>query len=282
MEFIKRWFRRPLEEKETTHYHPLPKYYMFNETGNILLCTSGHHIEGLDSYIKDSFIDVSVFLAAMTRALAMTKVGENEKLLSIYNYQAMKEMFAKSGMFIETNVERGYLTSRRVGETLGKRFVQTVLGRTFDDSSLGFTRGMFSGMRFQEETTRKSSSYQHGGHVFFICELLNGLPCTSVVLVKIEPVSGRGNFNANKDEFEPEDKGVNAYELGEYQEKGYGHCKTLRKWRFRKRSYLFVPPNYIKNASKRLNSAQLDDYDALVDSLSEKLRTAIKDDNQSP
>ena len=275
MSFFSRWLRSFTKEKETSHYYPLPKYYMFNETGNILLCTSAKNIEGIDSYRKDSFIDVSVFLAAMTKALATTKLEDSEQNFSIYNYQAMKDVFTRSGMFIETNVERGYLTSRKVGETLGKRFVQTVLGRTFDDTSLGFTRGMFNGMRFQEESSRKVSKYQHGGHVFFICEVLNGLPCTSVVLVKIEPRSGKGGFNANQDEFKREDNSVDVYKLGEYQEKGYGRCKTRRTWRFRKRSYLFVPPSYIKNASKHLNDVDSGDYDALVNSLSEKLQSMI-------
>ncbi len=275
MNFIFRWLRSSLKQETTSHYHPLPKYYMFNETGNILLCMSASNVDGIDSYIKDSFIDVSVFLASMTKALAVTRLADNEQHFSIYNYQAMKEMFSRSGMFIETNVERGYLTSRKVGETLGKRFVQTVLGRTFDDSTLGFTRGMFNGMRFQEESSRKVSKYQHGGHVFFICEVLNGMPCTSVVLVKIEPCSGKGGFNANQDDFELENNAANIYKLGEYQEKGYGRCKTRRTWRFRKRSYLFVPPSYIKNASKQLNDADSGDYDALVNSLSEQLQSMI-------
>lgn len=283
---IFRWIWRALfgvSTPDTPHYHPLPKYYLFNETGNILVCSSNNHADRNDPYLKQAFTDVSVFFAAMTKALATTAVVDhsdnesNTKPVSIYNYEAMKEIFTKSGMFIETNKEHGYLVSKNVGETLGKKFVQTVLGRSFNEKSLSFTRGMFSGMSAQEGNPQEGQKYAKGGHVFFICELLNGLPTTSVVLVTIEPMNGKLGKGAKQHQFEYGTQGIDVLKYGAFQEKEYGICMRKRTWRFRKRSYLFVPPSLIKNADSILSVSRTNEYADLVDKLSMHLKPDTED-----
>lgn len=266
-------------KKRDPLYHPIPKYYLFNETGNILICTSAEQVEGFETYVKDAFTDVSVFLAAMTKALAISRLENEKQGFSIYNYQAIKEMFAYSPLFVETNAEHGFITTTKVGETLGKRFVQKVLGKSFDERSLPFTRGMFHGMRNQHQSEHSITRYQRGGHVFFICEMLKGLPTVSVVLVSIERLSGKAQLDANKAELDRQDESneIDILDFGSIEEKNYaGSCKNRRTWRYRKRSYLFVPPNFMKNATKILNTSNVDGYDELVQDLSKSLKENVK------
>ena len=285
-------------------YLPLKKYYLFNETGNILICTSAERVQGFDDYIKDAFTDVSVFLAAMTKALACKHIAATEsdnasikqKSLSLYNYQAMKDMFAHSAMFVQTNAEHGFFTSRFVGETLGKEFVQTALGKKFDERTLSFTRGMFNGMRYQQNTNYYKNDYARGGHVFFICEMLNGLPTTSVVLISIENKSGKTDgSNANTDELKEQENGIDILDFGSVAESDYEELikknkvknsdfkkkpyETSRTWRYRKRTYLFIPPNFLKNATRILNLDMIDGYDDLVMELTRHINQGLQEHN---
>ncbi len=283
-------------------YIPQKKYYLFNETGNILICASAERVIGFDSYIKDAFTDVSVFLAAMTKALASKHLTSKEseksaskiKSLSIYNYQAMKNMFAHSAMFVQTNAEYGFFTSKYVGETLGKEFVETALGKSFDERSLSFTRGMFNGMRYQQDINFDKSDYARGGHVFFICEMLNGLPTTSVVLISIENISGKTvGSNPNKSELTDRESGIDILEYGSVAEAEYEmtvknglekkpdgikKAYTLsRTWRFRKRTYLFIPPNFLKNATRITQLDMIEGYDDLVMELTKFVEKGLKE-----
>jgi len=257
-------------------YHPLPKYYLFNETGNILVCTSELRVAEFDKYVKDAFMDVSVFFSAMSKALALHDAEQDEEGgYALYDFDAMEAIFSHSGLFVATNTEQGYLVSRKVGETLGKRFVQTVLGRSFDDRSLSFTRGMFSGMKQLEHTKGNRNQTVRSGHAFFICEMLNGLPTTSVVLVSIERISGEEKRDADRLALSNQEKGIDIFEYGTIQEKGYkGNCKTVRKWLYQKRTYLFVPPNFMKNARRVLDATDLDGYEDLVSALTEHINSA--------
>jgi len=260
---------------------PQPKYYLFNETGNILICSSAEQTKGFENYVRDAFTDVSVFLAAMTKALATIQISDDKdnggvaRNASIYNYEAIKQVFANSGMFIQTNKEHGYLASNRVGEGLGKHFVQTVLGRSFNDKHLAFTRGMFAGMRSQEGHPASGQQLAKGGHVFFICEILNGLPMTSVVLVTIEPLSGSRGAGKEQHLFKRNEEEIDIHEFGMLEEKHYGKTSRQRTWRYRKRTYLFVPPSSIATAAHRFKNLQTADQDALV----QKLKAIINDNN---
>ncbi len=81
-------------------YAPMTKHYVFNETGNIMLCATTDSIHEFDKDIKDSFIDVSVFFSAMTKAVHSTTNPVTGKPFSIYNYQAVKNILGQSEMLL--------------------------------------------------------------------------------------------------------------------------------------------------------------------------------------
>lgn len=264
------------EPQSRSIYQPLPKYYMFNETGNIMLCTSERNIGGFDEDIKNSFIDVTVFFAAMSKAIHTTKNPKTDAYYSIYNYQAVKNVLLSSGMFIEVNVEENAFESEGVGESLGKAFLQHALNRNFGDVNLPFTRAMFNGMKYQHSLNKATSHqdiasdarYFRGGSIFFICEILMGIPQTTAVLLNIEPESEEDTDAEQKHL----GKSANMFDLGCKYENEHQPQHQNRRWKFKKRSYLFVPPKFIANNSASLSNGDNAQVSALVEKLQEGLK----------
>ncbi|MDF2178077.1 hypothetical protein P2G88_07405 [Aliiglaciecola sp. CAU 1673] len=283
-----RWLSGKSEEEksEPTLYVPMTKHYMFSETGNIMLCASKDSIQDFDKDIKDAFIDVTIFFSAMTKAIHSTINPVTQKPFSIYNYQAVKNVLSQSGMFIQLNVETGVFTSKDVGESLGKELVQKILNRNFSESRLAFSRGMFNAMGYQQPDEQEKQQldarqlkFCQSGNIFFICESLLGLPQTTAILVNIEPYSGKEIetlADGHGEHFETDDDAQDVFSLGSKEERFHhpkGHC---RMWRFKKRTYLFVPPRLLKNNAKFLSDVDSQDFDELINALALKLDETVK------
>lgn len=260
-------------------YQPLPKYYMFNETGNIMLCTSERNISGFEQDIKHSFIDVTVFFAAMAKAIHTTINPLTNTPYSIYNYQATKNILLASNMFVEVNVEHQVFSSSLVGETMGKTFLQHALNRNFGGINLPFSSAIFNGMRYQHNRRHNAVKQQlsdgemlyfRGGTIFFVCEVLMGIPQTTVILLGLHPES-EAHENTLKD---AKDKGLsetaNIFEQGmrpaSHKSKG-----CVRSWRYTKRSYLFIPPKFLKTNSASLLHGDSPEMGAFVERLRKSL-----------
>lgn len=263
-------------------YMPMAKHYVFNETGNIMLCATADSIQDFDKDIRDSFMDVSVFFTAMTKAVHSTVNPATGKPFSIYNYQAVKNILNQSGMFIETNVEEGVFCSRGVGAPMGKDFIQTVLNRDFSESRLPFARAMFNGMGYQKVPSEKwkklNQSEQklcRSGNIFFVGELLMGLPQTSAILVSIEPHS------INKETGETDADRQNIFGLGIKNETEHEHRHKSRYWIYKKRTYLFVPPRFFKHNVSALKAPDSQEFEDYVDFLAGRLEAAATGQIQS-
>ena len=249
-------------------YAPMIKHYVFNETGNIMLCATTDSIRHFDEDIKDSFIDVSVFFSAMTKAVHSTTNPVTGKPFSIYNYQAVKNILGQSGMFIEMNVEEGVFSNKGVGDPMGKAFVETILNRKFSESRLNFSKGMFNGMGYQKIDAEKGAGLNdtqrklcRGGNIFFVCELMLGLPQTSTILVNIEPYSFNGRTQ------EEDEDAQDIFHLGKKNETTHQHKGNRRYWKYKKRTYLFVPPKFLKNNIATLRDADAPEFEDLIESI---------------
>jgi len=257
-------------------YLPLAKHYVFNETGNILLCATADSIQHFNEDIRNSFMDISVFFTAMTKAVHSTINPVTRKPFSIYNYQVLKNILNQSGMFVETNVESGVFSSQGVGAPLGKALIQTILNRNFSESQLRFSRGMFNGMGYQKvssdqwkKMSKDERRFCRSGNIFFIGELLLGVPQTSAVLVKIDP------YTVSRD---PEKTRHNIFDLGNAAgENEHEYQQELRYWTYKKRTYLFVPPRFFKQNIARLKTSDAQEFDDYVAFLAERLQTLAKD-----
>lgn len=278
----------------------IPKYYIFNETGNILLCATEDSLKEFESGVKESFVDVSVFFAAMTKALSSVINENTGRPYSIYNYDAVRSMLSASGMFVEVNVERKVFSSEKIGESIGRDFLKSVIGKKdIPDNGLNFFNSMSNGARFQmgedkngnysidinDYQTAKSKRVR-GGSLFFVCELLLGMPQTTAILVSLEPDSKKlvkvkpeedseKEEGQKRDEQEPlDDDPQNIFDLAAQDEKD--SKGKIRSWTYSKRSYLFVPPRFIKKNLDTLSDGDDSDYTTLVNALASNLRGSEK------
>ena len=268
---LDRWSKEEPKESESNRYSPLVKHYVFNETGNIMLCATAESIRSMDEVIKDSFVDVSIFFSAMTKAVHGTTNPATGKPYSIYNYQAIKNILRGSGLFIETNVEEGYFSHTGVGHQLGKSFVETVLNRQFDGKTLNFSKAMLNGMGYQQKGAAEAGTDSfkmnlcRSGTIFFVNELLLGLPQTSAVLVNIEPDSRR----IEDDHFDEDKQDI--FDLGLRNEKTHISKGITRSWKYKKRTYLFVPPKFLKNNLGSISQANSEEFEEFVEGLAARL-----------
>ncbi len=256
-------------------YEPLTKHYVFNETGNILLCTTGDGNEDLGQSFKEICGEVSVFFAAMTKAISSVTNPLTGKPYSIYNYKALKKVINNSGLFVGVNRTTSTVASAQAGDTFAQELLKSLLGRDFGQTPLHFARGLFESIG--KETRNLTSAVEHlfgaksakpaaqpppknsatSGNIFFICESLLGMPLISAVLVYIEPE------NVGK----PFDEITNLS-----QARPIGQ-RISRSYTFTKDTYLFVAPSIFKSHAQDLNTSNMPQYQDFIDKLAEALKS---------
>ena len=257
------WFKSADKESKgstKTYYDPLPKYYAFNETGNVMVCTTTQGQEVVSDTLKTMFSDMSIFFAAMTKAIATHKDAEG-KSGSIYSSDAILKILGKSELFVEAKQESITVSSSAVGDTMSKELTEHVLGRGLGESNLHFSRGLFRSM---------SEHAEHGdaGSIFFICENILGLPMVSAVVVKLDSPDGEGVENGQS---------IGGRKMSEILdiEEHEGTNSIVRKWIFEKRTYIFISPRSI-SAANFPDPGDDVEYENLVASMREPLEEALE------
>lgn len=274
------------EQPSDENYQALTKHYVFNETGNILLCTTGSGTENLSVEFKSICAEVGVFFAAMTKAINSVTNPLTGKPYSIYNYKALKKVIDNSGLFVGVNRTTHTVVSDQAGHTFAQDLLQSLLGRKFGNTRLHFARGMFesigketrklssaveslfgvkkskaetSDSQSQAQSQAQQKHIQTSGNIFFICESLLGMPLISAVLVYIEPQNIEKPFDeiTALDKARPDGQRVN------------------RSYTFTKQTYLFVPPRMLKDYADDLNTGDLSAYQEFVEKLSAALRADV-------
>jgi hypothetical protein len=258
------WFRpknKAQNEIQTTRETcnlPLTKYYAFNETGNIMVSTTREGSEVVNDALKVMFLDMSIFFAAMTKAIVTRENEKGEIVSSIYNSDDISKILDKSEFFVEVRQETVTVSSSEVGDKMSKELTEKILGRKFEENRLNFARGMFYSMS-------KTKNNKGSGSIFFICESILGLPMVSAMVIKLIDSSGEGILiqgGGKKEGREMED----ILKLDESE----GTNTILRKWNFEKNTYVFVSPRTISNANFPSPGDSLA-YENLVKTLKEHL-----------
>lgn len=237
---------------------PLTKYYAFNETGNIMVSTTKEGSEEVNDALRVMFLDMSIFFAAMTKAIVTKEDGQGNKVSSVYNSDDITKILDKSEFFVEVRQETVTVSSSEVGDKMSKELTEKLLGRHFEENRLNFARGMFYSMS-------KTKNNKGSGSIFFICESILGLPMVSAMVIKLKHSSGEGtliNSGEKKEGREMED----ILKLDESD----GTNTILRKWNFEKNTYVFVSPRTISNVNFPAPGDSLA-YDKLVKTLEEHL-----------
>ena len=234
MGILSRLFRTKHKEPKKSHYAPLKKYYAFNETGNVMVCTTNENAEVVSDALRNMFSDMSIFFAAMTKAITTHKDIKGKRS-SIYSSSSILKILDKSEFFVETKQESVKAKSSAVGDIMGKELTENILGREFGESRLHFSKGLF-------ESISKEAESGDAGSIFFVCENLLGLPMVSAVVVRLKSPDGLGKKDGKPVE------GTKKMSEILNQENDEPAKGIFREWEFEKHTYLFISPRSISGA----------------------------------
>ncbi len=230
------------------------KRYIFNETGNIMLASTELGGDTIADSVRDVFAEVSVFFAAMTKAISTTINPNTGQPYSLYNYNAIQNVIDGSGLFVHVNEEDIEHTTTSFGATFSKELIEGLLGLATGAGALSFAQGMISSLG--------SAGLKIGGHVdssdnkvaniVFICEYLLGMPIVSAMVVTCDAKENSQTFKIGP---------------------CFSESTTHTTLKMHKDTYMFVTPKFIRQYSDDLDSITKDQaYFEFVDYLQELVR----------
>ena len=181
----------------------VPKGYVFNETGNIMMATTDLQSQEIEKSVRDVFAEVSVFFAAMTRALEKYSKESNDGMTgihdgtmphtakgmpynySLYDYEHLKNIIDSSGCFVQVNEEDITHKTESFGATFSKELIEAVLGLATGTGELAFAKAMVSsvGQAGLKISQRDADDKKKVANIIFICEYLLGMPAVSVIVI---------------------------------------------------------------------------------------------------
>ncbi len=245
------------------------KRYVFNETGNIMMASTEIGSEQIQQEVRDLFAEVSVFFAAMTRAMSSTINPITKAPYSIYDYTAIEGIVDGSGLFVHVSEEDITHTISSWGVTVSKELIEGLLGLATGSGELAFAQGLISSIGKQGLKISGKSDKEDGrvGTIFFVCEYLLGMPIISALVCYVDSKAASQSF-----------------QLGPcISEQSQSLHLTMHK-----DTYLFVSPKFIKNYAGDLLSIESDlEYLELVDYLQDLVAhkpivTAVVSDKGDP
>lgn len=211
------------------------KKFIFSSTGNIMVATTEKTSDNLDSNVRDVFNEVSVFFAAMTKAISTTKRPNSDDNYTLYDYAALEKVIDGSGCFIHCTQEDIDYKSTSFGVEFSRELITSLLGLPVAGGTLSFAQAMISsiGQEALKLSSEKDTSDSRVGNIVFVCEYLFGMPIISATVVYIDSKS--------------ESKTINA-----------GPCvktsSTSVEMNLHKDVYMFVTPSFINKYASDLDS----------------------------
>lgn len=230
------------------------KEYVFNETGNIMIAKTALGAEDIESAARDVFSEVSVFFAAMTRAISTTINKDTKQPYSIFDIQAIEGIIEGSGLFVKVTSEQVTHTASGWGVTFSKDLIEALLGLSTGTGELAFAQALISSIGSRGLTIGASSSATDNrvGSILFVCEYLFGMPIVSALVVWIDSKAEQQSFT-----------------LGPCVKES-SQSVTLN---MTKDTYMFVTPKFIKQYSGDLLSVEENiDYMQFVDYLQDLVK----------
>lgn len=225
------------------------KEFVFNETGNIMVSTTDITGATIPDQVRAVFAEVSVFFAAMTKAMTQSIDPNTGKPYSLYNYTAMQNVIDGSGLFVHVTEEDIEHTTESFGMDFSKELIEGLLGLATGAGALSFAQGMIASMGKAGLNIGGSSSSSDSkvSNIVFVCEYLLGMPIVSAIVVYCDTKINKVAFHVG-----PCIKGQST------------HTKLI----MHKDTYLFVTPTFIKEYASDLNSITSDlEYLEFIDYL---------------
>lgn len=230
---------------------PATKMFAVNATGNLFVASTLNGGEDssveLTEAARKAFSQVSVFFAAMTKAIASTKDPATGKPYSLYDYEAINSVIRESGMFIQMGENDYEFESKSWGVELSKELVQVMMaGFTGNMAAVGKALSPLvssvgsEGLKISSDSSKQNSSV---GALVFVCEYLLGA-------VSITPILVVSNMKENEATFKA------------------GPCLKVNKkkltYKLKKLQYLFVPPEFMQEAIVINEAMNNPEFDKLV------------------
>lgn len=227
------------------------KYYAFNQTGNIMMSSTDLTSDSITQSVRDLFNEVSVFFAAMTKAISTTIDPVTHQPYSIYDYTALSNIISGSGLFIHVTEEDISYTSQAADAEVSKELIEGLLGLATGSGELAFAEGMIASMSSAGLSIQasKSSSDSKVANIIFVCEYLLGMPVVSAVVVYCDMSNSTQHVQVGP---------------------CFSETTTETSLLMHKDTYLFVTPKFIKEYAGDLLSVEQDGvYNEFIDYLSD-------------
>jgi hypothetical protein len=211
------------------------KQYIFNETGNIMLASTAIGSDQIANSVRDVFAEVSVFFAAMTKAISTSIDPNTGQPYSLYNYNAIQNVVDGSGLFIHVTEEDIQQTTSSYGVTFSQELIEGLLGLATGAGALSFAQGMIASIGSAGLTIggNSSSSDNKVANIIFICEHLLGMPIVSAMVVYCDAKQNQQTFSVGP---------------------CFSESTMTTSLTMHKDTYLFVTPKFVKQYSPDLLS----------------------------
>lgn len=210
----------------------------------------------LDDKVRDVFNEVSVFYAAMSKAITTTQRPGKKECYSLYDYEALEKVIDGSGCFIHCTQEDINYSSTSVGADFSKELLTALLGLPAGGCVLSFAQAMISSMGQEgfKMSMDATSTESKVGNIIFVCEFLFGMPVISAMVVYVDTKKNSDVFKA-------------------------GPCVSVTNNHtsitMHKDVYMFVTPAFIKSYASDLDSIiTSSDYSKFIS----YLRSLLTDD----
>ncbi len=229
------------------------KYYVFNETGNIMMASTIDTNTPISDSVQKVFAEVSVFFAGMSRAITNTINPATNKPYSLYNYEALQNVISGSGLFVHVTEEDVKYDTKSFGADFSKELIESLLGLATGTGEMRFASAMISSIGKEGLNISGSSNTNQSkvGNIIFVCEYLLGMPVVSAIVVYADC-----------------EKNSQQLKLGPC----FSESSVSTSWTLHKDTYMFVTPSFIKDYANDLSSINSDpDYLSLINWLSSLL-----------
>lgn len=152
----------------------------------------------LDDKVRDVFNEVSVFYAAMSKAITTTQRPGKKECYSLYDYEALEKVIDGSGCFIHCTQEDINYSSTSVGADFSKELLTALLGLPAGGGVLSFAQAMISSMGQEgfKMSMDATSTESKVGNIIFVCEFLFGMPVISAMVVYVDTKKNSDVFKA--------------------------------------------------------------------------------------
>ena len=222
------------------------KRYVFNQTGNIMMSTTDTSSDTIQQSVRDVFNEVSVFFAAMTKAISETTNPSGPPNpdgslphYSLYNYDALESVIDGSGYFVHVNEEDVSYTTSSWGVNFSEELLEAVLGLATGSGALAFASAMVGSMGQEglNISGQSSSRTSRVANIVFVCEYLLGMPIVSALVVTADASTVTQVVNAGPC----------------FKEQSSSTTMTVHK-----DTYMFVTPKFITEYAADLNTGMRD------------------------